>query len=256
MCHGNFQSSGPLFSAEEEQFVHLAEGSSKLYASLFPARIAQRGTVLLVSDVFGRTPFYRMLGHRLAGAGYRTLVPELFSASFPVANGDMEATFERLAELNQRRSLDHLDACMALLRSQDSFGHVAVMGFCLGGTLAMMLTARQSFAAAVIYYGFPDRKPATDNAPYIVLEHLDDIGRLRVPVLGFWGKEEERVPLRSVEAYREGLIERGVPAEINLCPGVGHSFLTFDEEAPHFEVARRAWTQTLTFLSRSAAPSG
>lgn len=47
-------------------------------------------------------------GHRLAVHGFRTLVPELFSDSFPVANGDMKATFARPDSLDQRKSLDQL----------------------------------------------------------------------------------------------------------------------------------------------------
>jgi carboxymethylenebutenolidase len=256
MCHGKLLTSGPLYDPNEEEFVHLPTGSGMLYASLFPARISQRGTVLLVSDVFGRTPFYRMLGHRLAGMGYRTLVPELFSASFPVANGDMEATFDRLGQLDQTKSLDQLGVCLSTLHEQDAAGHVVTIGFCLGGTLAMMLTARHSFAGAVIYYGFPARKPATEKAPYIVLDHLDDIGRHQVPVLGFWGDQEERVPLDTVAAYRDGLNSKGVRADIQLCPGVRHAFLTFDPDNPDYQVAQRSWDQTHQFLESTIRPAG
>lgn len=62
------------------------------------------------------------------------------------------------------------------------WGHVAVVGFCVDGTLAMMLTARHDttrhgtarhrLSAAVIYYGFPERSPVTERAPYVVRDLL------------------------------------------------------------------------------------
>lgn len=76
---------------------------------------------------------------------------------------------------------------------------------------------------------------------------------LRLPVLGFWGDREERVPLESVAAYRAGLTARGVLNDISLSPGMRHAFLTFDPTHPDYSVAQETWNRTLRFLNDTLA---
>ena len=50
-----------------------------------------RGAVLVINDVFGRSPFYENLARRLATAGFVALDPEYFFRQGPLAQPTREA---------------------------------------------------------------------------------------------------------------------------------------------------------------------
>ncbi len=80
----------------------------------------------------------------------------------------------------------------------------------MGGAFALVAAAAHDFAAASVNYGQVPKD----------LEALEGI----CPVVGSYGAEDR--PLRAAPARLESALTRlGVPHEITVYPGVGHSFL-------------------------------
>src|SRR5581483_11376155 len=59
--------------------------------------------VLVVTDIFGRSPFYEAIAARLASAGFRALLPEYFFRLEPLAERTRELAIERRKGLDENR---------------------------------------------------------------------------------------------------------------------------------------------------------
>lgn len=111
---------------------------------------------------------------------------------------------------------------------------IAVVGFCVGGTLAAHLACRDAeLAAAVIFYGSP---PPSEEIPNI-----------RCPVAGFYGGRDTRIT-GQVPAFTEAMRAAGKRFEPRIYPDAGHAF--FNDSRPSYDVAaaRDAFPRLLGFL--------
>lgn len=250
MCHPDaglpFAGSAPI--AEEE--IALSSIDQAIRTTLYRASARETAVappgVVLIHDVFGHSEFYRDMGQRLAAAGFTTLLPDLFHRQGPIPHRDREAASARRARLDDRVALADLAAALQYLRDEEGAPRVGTIGFCMGGTLAMLLAAREPLAAAVVFYGFPASRGRTELAPFQV---LDEVDRIAAPLLGFWGDQDAGVGMDNVQRLDTTLDEHGKPHEIVIYPGLPHGFLTFDEAAPFGQESRDAWTRTLAFFA-------
>ena len=255
MCHEDpgvpFDGRGAI--AEEE--IQLQGVGQAIRATLYrvPGGKGSPG-VVIVHDVYGHTEFYREMGKRLAAAGFTTLLPDLFHRQGPIPGRDREAAFARRARFDERVALGDLAAALRYLRQEEAAPRVGAVGFCMGGTLAMLLAAREPLDAGVVFYGFPVNRSRTELAPFQV---LDEAAEIKAPLLGFWGDQDAGVGMENVARLDEELARHGKPHEFEIYPGLPHGFLTFDESAPFGRESRDAWERTIAFFARrlSAVPS-
>lgn len=207
------------------------------------------GAVLIVSDVFGRSPFYEDLAARLSAAGFTALVPEYFFRLGPLADRQIELAQQRRARLDENRTQEDLLAAVSWLKTETGVGRVGTIGFCMGGTQVLDLAARRRDLATVCFYGFPARLPnagpLTAPAP---LEVVDDLGG---PILGFWGDADHGVGMSNVESLATELTRRKVDFRHRVYPGLGHGFMAasrLDPEGPGYAESIEAWEESLQFL--------
>ncbi len=120
----------------------------------------------------------------------------------------------------------------------------------MGGTQALLLSARRDdIAATVSYYGFP-ADARTDASP------IDVAAKMHGPILGHWGDQDEGVGMDNVEMLRAALEAAGVQHDFHIYPGVGHGFLKAsleDPKTPGYELACTSWRRTLDFSRRCFA---
>jgi carboxymethylenebutenolidase len=111
------------------------------------------------------------------------------------------------------------------------------MGWCFGGGMTFRAVADRptAFDAAVAYYGTPEAMTAP------VLEQLT------TPVLAHFGREDQVVPPKQVEAFRSRLDGRAVTIQIYMYDA-GHAFANPSGESYDAEAAERAWGRTTEFL--------
>jgi carboxymethylenebutenolidase len=228
-----------------------------------PVLIAQPETtdgrlpgIVLIHDIWGANDFYRDLAHRLAAEGYVVALPNLFHRQGPLVEETREAAIARSAEASQDDHLADLEAITrALLKRSDTSASFGMMGFCLGGTLTFLRSAREPApAAAVAFYGFP-AKASTANAPIRPLDE-PEVAAVNAPLLGIWGDQDSGVGMDTVRQYDEALERHGKPHNFIVLPGADHGFLTFDESAPTFPASQEAWDQAIEFLATCLQTSG
>lgn len=191
-----------------------------------------RAAVVLVQEIFGVNAHIRDVAARLAAAGHEVLAPSLCDPVEPgVELGYDEAGVARgrelVAALGFDRAVDVVDAAAGRLGA-DGRG-VAAIGFCWGGTVALLANMRHGMAA-VGYYGGRSL-PFLDEAP-------------RAPLLLHFGERDPIIPPDHVARHRRQLPD----ARIHVYDA-GHGFncdrrADFDARA-----AMLAWSRTLAFLA-------
>jgi carboxymethylenebutenolidase len=121
--------------------------------------------------------------------------------------------------------------------SQSDGSAPAVVGFCMGGRLALQaVLVEDGLATVVPFYGTP---LTAEQAP-----------GAKAPVLGLYGEEDTGIPVDDVRAMETALTEAGVENEIQIYPGAGHAFFNDTRESYNPDAASDAWTRTLEWLRR------
>lgn len=173
--------------------------------------------MVLVHEAFGLDDVMRAHADRVASWGVLTLAPDLFSRGRRVSC--LASTFRSLAR-GHGPAFDDIEAARRLLvEDERCTGRVGVIGFCLGGSFALVLAGRPGWDTAVANYGQLPRSP----------EVLDGA----CPVVASYGGRDRS--LRGAASRLESaLADRGVPHDVMEYPAAGHSFLNDEDNAPWF----------------------
>ncbi|HVA34088.1 MAG TPA: alpha/beta fold hydrolase [Candidatus Baltobacteraceae bacterium] len=192
--------------------------------------------VVMFEEWWGLNEQIKETADRLASEGFRVVVPDLY-------RGQVADTRERAGHLSQ--GLDFGDAA-----TQDARGaaahlqqlgskNLAVMGFCMGGALAMLAAMHdREFDAAVTWYGYPPPEAG-------------DPASIAIPLQGHWAKHDEFFNADGVDALDKKLKAANVAHEFHRYDAK-HGFYNpeglgnYDREA-----AESAWRRTVEFLHRT-----
>lgn len=199
-----------------------------------PTMDARRGGLVVCHAIWGVTPHLRGLAEAYTEAGYETLVPSLFDRlQRGLAERDTDpALQDRQMGFGEatRWGADVLDAVQAAI---DALAPpVFVMGFCYGGTVAWLASARCTGVSAVSsFYGgqIPD--------------YLDETPR--VPTILHLGKSDDLIPQAAVEAIR--VAHPDVPIHLYEA---GHAFVA--PNGFHAESANLSRLRTLQLFARNS----
>lgn len=251
MCHPEVPAGQPAPDVERvEVEIPLIGKRGEMPALLARPRMNAGAGVLVIADVFGRSPFYEDLAGRLALAGYTALLPDFFFREGALPELTREAAMERRLRLDDARSLLDLGQAIDWLKLQpNAGGRVGTVGFCMGGTFGLLLAAERDDVATVCYYGFPGARPLPTKLP----APLAVADKIQGPLLGFWGDQDAGVGMENVERLATALRARGVEFEHTIYPGLGHGFMStsrLDPDHEAYQAACESWTKTIEFYRR------
>lgn len=197
--------------------------------------------VVMVHEWWGLNDNIKEMADELAGEGYVVLGADLY-------NGEVATDPNRARELsssvreNPQQAITNLQSAVQYLASLPNVNgsRIAALGWCFGGGQSLQLALNSEhhpLAATVIYYGN-------------LVNDTSELSKIKWPVLGIFGDQDNSIPVDSVRAFGRGLNETGVTNEIYIYPGVGHAFAnpSGDNYAP--QETTDAWQKTLTFLDK------
>lgn len=197
-----------------------------------------RGGIVVIQEIFGVNHNIRSVCDKLADTGYRAIAPQLFDRVEP----NFESGYT-VPEVTAARELaGKLDSAKLILDAAAAFdtlkreGPVAVMGFCLGGTVAFEAATRfGGLTAAVCFYGGGIIRKAEQKP--------------KCPVQMHFGEDDNHIPMSDVEVIRQKRPE----CEVLTYPGAGHAFANEDRPSYELRSAKIAWQRSLAMLARSFA---
>jgi carboxymethylenebutenolidase len=183
--------------------------------------------VVLLHDWYGRLPGLEPYAQALARVGFRVAVPDLYDGVCTVDAGDAEGLADAL---DLATSLDLIDDVIRDARAEGS-ERVGVVGFSMGGNLALLHAQGGGADAVVAYYaGLPES--AHGLIPNPVLLHLAEFDA--------YERDED------LDAFIARLKEHGTPVTDHTYIGTEHSFANatipafFDANASALAYARTA----------------
>ncbi len=229
----------------------VAYGAGTAYAPGFMAAplrpdsvLAARGAegealpgLIVIHEWWGLNANVTAMARRLAGEGFRALAVDLYAGE--VADTPEEAQdLMELATQDPEFIIDNIEAAHQLLTDEYDAPEVGVIGWCFGGTTSLnaALALPIRLDAAVIYYG-----QVSEADP-------DELAALEMPILAFFGAEDESIPVEEVEAFEETMNELDKDIEVHIYEGAGHAFAnpTGNNYVP--QAAEDAWEETTAFL--------
>src|SRR5713226_4342772 len=132
MCHPEIPAGTKAPEVRIEEMQVKVQGGAMPALLALPERTPAPG-IVIVNDIFGRSPFYEHLAGRLAQAGFVALDPEFFFREGPLPEPTREAAMARRPKLNEKRTLADLGAAIDWLRGRrDVSGRIGTIGFCMG----------------------------------------------------------------------------------------------------------------------------
>ncbi len=213
-----------------------------------PPAGAARGAVVVLQEAFGVNPHIEDVSRRLAGEGYHAVAPHLFHRSGDPALGyeSIEKVLPHMQALTPAGLLDDLDAALAhLSRAGFSPSQVGVVGFCMGGSVTVLASARRALGAGVTFYGGGVAQGRFGMPPLLELAP-----ELQTPWLGLFGDEDAGIPVDQVEALRAAAASAAVDSELVRYGGAGHGFhCDARPDSYHEPAATDAWQRTLDWFA-------
>lgn len=227
----------------EWAMVPTAPGSRDSIAAwvVFPERRDNAPVVVVIHEIFGLSSWVRGVADQLAADGFIAIAPDLLSIERGGASTDSLAFADARAMIG-RVTPDKMNTMVAavaqygmnLPAARKVYG---VVGYCAGGTASFSHAVFNApgLRAAVVYYG------ASPSA--------EDIAKVRIPVLGLYAENDQRVNA-TIGRADSTMRAVGGTFEQRTYAGAGHGFLRAQEQAPNAEASRQAWPETVNWFRR------
>ncbi len=203
------------------------------------------GSVLLIQEIFGVGPYIQAVAERLATAGWLVGAPDVFWRFAPNWASDhseagLGASIEKVGQLDFPQAVADCAVALGVLDGLDSAGAApAVLGYCLGGTLAFAVAAAGEPSACVSYYG--------SGVPGM----LGMLGQITCPTLFHFGNADLYIPNDGVDAIAAA-IAGSDQFQLNV-EDAGHAFDNHESEMFwNADAAKSAWAKTMSFLAEHA----
>jgi carboxymethylenebutenolidase len=218
---------------------------------------AAKGGVIVVQEAFGVNDHIQDVTRRFAAAGWDAVAPAFFHRQgSPVLDYDDLATvMPLLGKMTPEGLAMDLTAAVDYLADEGHLaGNVAVVGFCMGGTVAFYAATLHPLGAAVTFYG-----GGVGQGRFGLPSLVDLAPQLRTPWLGQFGDRDRGIPVAEVEALREATGRAatsplGAPTAIHRYADADHGFHCDARPAVYHQAAAGlAWQRTLGWLDRHAA---
>lgn len=212
-----------------------------------PASGKPAPAIVVVHEIFGVHEWIRDICRRFAKAGYYAIAPDLFAR-----HGDATkiADFKQLigtivSKAPDAQVLTDIDTTYAFAGSHGGDGERrGITGFCWGGRVVWLYAAHSAqLDAGVAYYG----RLVSEKTALQPLSAIEEVSKLKAPVLGQYGELDKGIPLADVEAMRAALVKAGKspPDSITVHAGADHGFMADYRPSYNETAAKAAWDATL-----------
>jgi carboxymethylenebutenolidase len=240
--------STPTAASRGEAFQHAVITDTLAYGEVddqnvkgyfaFPEnKMGSTPAIILVHEWWGLNDDIRTLANQFAAEGFIVLAVDLFGGEKASGPGEarklMLEVFENpdLAELNLQQARDWVLGIAGA-------SQVAIVGYGFGGgwSFNAAVSMTDQFDAAVIFYG-------------LVSDNEELLANIDLPVLGFFGGEDNTIPVDSVRKFDAALEVLGKDHEIIIYPAAKAGFANPSGRNYHQNIAEISWQSMIDFLN-------
>ncbi|MHB8682143.1 MAG: dienelactone hydrolase family protein [Acidimicrobiales bacterium] len=197
--------------------------------------------VVVIQEWWGLVPHIVDVADRFAAAGFTALAPDLYHGK-KVANSEPDEAGKAMMAMELDKAGKDLSGAVDELVRRSGLDKVGVVGFCMGGGLALVLATQRPDAvvACVPFYGavpWPEVKP--------------DYGKLSAPVQMHVAEKDGWFSPEAAAELESQLQGLGKQVEVHVYEGADHAF--FNDTRPEVHDPRAsalAWERTVAFLHR------
>jgi dienelactone hydrolase len=179
------------------------------------AATGKRPGVLVFHEWWGLNDYAKMRARQLAENGYVAFAADMYGAGKVTEHPEDARKMATAVRMNQAEWLGRAQAALKVLEEQENVDkdHLAAIGYCFGGTTALVLAASGAPLKAVstFHAGLP---PLTE----------EQAKKIKAKVLVNNGADDGFVPKESIDKFRKALDAAGVKYEFENYPGAVHSF--------------------------------
>lgn len=225
-----------LGSVSEEMISFAGYGGEAPGFLATPVRNRTLPGVVVIQEWWGLDDHIKDVTRRFAAAGFVALAPDLYRGQVATEPDDAQKLAMGLV---REQALADIQGAVNYLSALPSIEpkKIGVIGFCMGGGLAMMMSYKgQSVGATVVFYG--GGVEPTDA----------ELQAVAAPLLGIYGAEDRGIPQSRIQAWKEKLAAFGKTNEMVIYPGAPHAFFNDTRDSYRPEAAADAWQRTLDWL--------
>ena len=227
----------------EWAMIPTAPGSKDSIAAfvVYPERRTNAPVVVVVHEIFGLSTWVRSVADQLAADGFIAIAPDLLSMERGGATTD-SLPYDQARTLIRNVTPDKMNAMvaavgqygMSLPSAKKKYG---VVGYCWGGSASFnhAVFNAPGMSASVVYYG---------SSPVAT-----DVAKVKVPVLGLYGENDQRVNATIAQADSTMKAIGGTFVS-RIYAGAGHGFLRQQDNPANAEASKQAWPETVAWFNR------
>lgn len=215
--------------------ISFSGGESDYEAYLSPSVSGKGPGIIVLQEWWGLVGHIKDLTDRFAQEGFTALAPDLFQGKTADEPDDALTLMMALGIGETEKILRK--AILTLMARPETVGDkVGVVGFCMGGQLAMFAAGSNPVIGATVnFYGIhPNVQPSFRS--------------INGPVLGIFAENDHMVTGEAVSALDRELTLLEKPHHFITYPGVGHAFCNPGNKGHDPVAAEDAWQRTVAFL--------
>ena len=186
--------------------------------------------VVVVHDGFGYGPDKQSINDNIAAAGYIAITPNLYARGGRARC--VTRVFRELLTKRGRALDDILAARDHLLSLPECSDRVGIVGFCIGGQFALVMSPK-GFGASAPFYGTP--------LPRDLSETLDGA----CPIVASFGQRDP-LGIGAPKKLHRLLEHKGIANDVKVYPRAGHSFANKLPAQPLLRITGFGYNQAAT----------
>jgi carboxymethylenebutenolidase len=174
--------------------------------------------LIVIQEWWGLVPHIRDVADRFAAEGFTALAPDLYHGQ---SSSEPDGAGKLMMGLNLSQAAKDLSGAVDVLQSRTGRSSIGVVGYCMGGGLALVLACQRpdAIVAAAPYYGvipWPSAQPSWET--------------LTARVVGEYAELDDFAGPDAVRNLESQLLNLGKDVTLNVHPGCHHAF--FNDTRP------------------------
>lgn len=201
--------------------------------------------IVLLQEIFGVNGWMRDTAKWAAGQGYHVAAPDLFWRMQPHVDlgNDKESVktaFSYMERFDDGAAVEDIAATVRHIQTTSpETEYIHLLGFCLGGKLAVLGAGDRNVASAISLYGVGIEK------------NLDALDRAQCPLQLHYGAKDRFIPSSAVAAVKQASVGRDI--EIFVYPEANHGFFSNARLSYDPAAADLAWSRSRALMQRAGS---